>query len=159
MHSGSGRVEIGGHEWRGVTDPFGQQMLAMSAVEDSRFGQAAKIDVSISGVNVEFLRSVKDTAREIEGRRADVFWCAFDQETVQPWSGGLKKLFPGYMSAPAISWVGVGQRLVKITIESLWQSQNYPFGGKWSPADLKRRFPGAKGLDYVGVKVQEVIKP
>lgn len=158
MHSGSGRVTIGGYEWRGVTDPFGYQMLGMSAVEDPRFGQAAKIDVTISGVNVDFLRSVKDTARDIEGRRADVYWCAFDQETAEPWAGGMKKLFPGYMSAPAISWTGIGMRSVRITIESLWQSQNYPFGGKWSPADLKRRYPGAKGLDYVGVKVQEIIK-
>lgn len=158
LHNGVGRVTIAGQEWFGMSDPFGRQFIGISAVEDPRFGQAAKIDVTLAGVNVDFLRSVKDNARLIEGRLADVYWCAFDQETEEIWSGGLKKLFPGYMSAPAIHWTGIGVRAVSVTIETLWQSLNYPFGGKWTPADLKRRFPGAKGLDYVGVRVQEIIK-
>ncbi|RYG99558.1 MAG: transcriptional regulator, partial [Alphaproteobacteria bacterium] len=33
-----------------------------------------------------------------------------------------------------------------------------PFGGRWTSADQRRRYPGDKGLDYVGVKVTEIIK-
>ncbi|WP_368517487.1 transcriptional regulator [Rhizobium sp.] len=158
VHNGAGRVTIGGIEWRGLSDPLGRQFISISAVEDPRFGQAAKLDVVLSGVNLEFLRQVKDNARLIEGRRVDVYWAAFDQETQEVWVGGLKKLFPGYLSAPSIHWAGRGVRIVPITIESLWQSQNFPFGGRWTPADQRRRYPGDKGLDYVGVTVQEIIK-
>lgn len=159
LHNGGGRKMVGGFEWFGVSDPMGRQLVSISAVEDPRFGQAAKVDIVIAGVNIDFLRSIKDQGRQIEGRLADIYWCAFDQETEEVWASGLKKLFPGYLSAPKIRWSGLGARTVSITIESLWHSQNYPFGGKWSPADQRARYPGDKGLDLVGVKVQEVIRP
>lgn len=158
LHNGVGRKTVGGFEWRGVSDPAGGQLASISAVEDPRFGQAAKIDIVLAGVNLDFLRSVKDQGRQIEGRQADVYWCAFDQETQEVWPSGLKKMFPGYLSSPRISWSGIGSRTVSFTIESLWHSQNFPFGGLWTPADQKVRYPGDKGLDYVGVKVQEVIR-
>lgn len=158
VHNGVGKKFVGGIEWSGVSDPAGRQLVSVSAVEDPRFGQAAKIDIVLSGVNIEFLRSVKSTAREIEGAVADVYWCAFDQETQEVWAGGLKKLFPGYLSAPKRQSQGIGMRLVSFTIETMWQSQNFPFGGRWTSADQRRRYPGDKGLDYVGVKVTEIIK-
>lgn len=158
LHSGSGRVFVGGHEWRGVTDPGGSQLVSIGAVEEPRFGQAAKVDVVLSGVNVAFLRSIKDMARSIEGRSANIYWCAFDQETAESWGGGMKKLFPGKLSSPVMRWVGIGTRTVSFAIEGPWHSQNFPFGGKWNPADQRRRYPGDKGLDFVGVKVQEIIK-
>lgn len=158
LHNGVGRANVGGYEWRGVSDPAGGQLVSISAVEYPRFGQAAKVDIAIAGFNIDFLRSVKDQGREIEGRRADLYWCAFDQETQEVWSGGLKKLFPGFMSSPKIQWSGIATRTVSLTIESLWQSQNYPFGGRWNGADQRRRYPGDKGLDFAGVKVYEVIK-
>ncbi|HEX5940503.1 MAG TPA: transcriptional regulator, partial [Dehalococcoidia bacterium] len=106
----------------------------------------------------DFIRSVKGQARQTEGALADLYWCAFDQETQEVWSGGLKKLFPGYLSAPKRQSQGIGVRTVSFTVETLWQSQNFPFGGKWSPADQERRYPGDKGLEFVGVKVTEIIK-
>jgi hypothetical protein len=158
VHNGYGNVTIGDTEWHGVSDPAGRQLVSLSAVEDPRFGQAAKVDIVLSGVSVDFIRSVKQTAREIESSRADVFWCAFDQETHEVWPSGLKKLFPGYISAPKRHSQGIGVRTVSFTIETLWQSQNYPFGGRWTNADQMRRFPGDKGLEFVGVKVTEVIR-
>lgn len=158
LHNGVGRKTVGGKEWRGVSDPGGRQLVSISAVEDPRFGQAAKVDIVLSGVNAVFLRSVKDKARQTEGVKADLYWCAFDQETQEVWSGSLKKLFPGYLSAPKRQSQGIGLRTVSFTVETLWQSQNYPFGGKWSPADQERRYPGDKGLNFVGVKVTETIK-
>jgi hypothetical protein len=158
MHGGAGRVTIGGHEWRGITDPGGRQLVSIGSVEEPRFGQAAKLDIVISGVDLSFMRSIKDTAREIEGRAANVYFCLFDQETAEPWPSGLKKVFPGKLSAPVMRWVGINERTVSFSIEGPFQSQNYPFGGKWNPADQRRRYPGDKGLDFVGVKVQEIIK-
>ncbi|RKE84597.1 transcriptional regulator [Rhizobium sp. AG855] len=158
LHNGVGRQTVGGREWRGVSDPSGQQLVSISAVEDPRFGQAAKVDIVLSGVNSEFLRSVKDQARAIEGLTADLYWCAFDQETGEVWSGGMKKLFPGYLSSPKRQSQGIGLRTVSFAIETLWQSQNYVFGGAWTDADQQRRYPGDLGLQFVGVKVTETIK-
>lgn len=158
LHNGVGRKVVGGHEWRGVSDPAGQQLVSMSAIEDPRFGQAAKVDIVLSGVNVDFLRSVKDNARETEGAVADLYWCAFDQETQEVWSSGLKKMFPGYLSSPKRQSTGLGIRTVSFAVETMWHSQNFPFGGKWTDADQRRRYPGDKGLQFVGVKVQEIIK-
>lgn len=158
LHNGVGRQTVGGLEWRGVSDPAGQQLVSLSAVSDPRFGQAAKVEIVLSGVNVDFIRSVKDQAREIEGAPADLYWCAFDQETQEVWPSGLKRLFPGYLSSPRRASSGIGVRTVSFTIETLWQSQNYPFGGRWTPSDQERRYPGDKGLNFVGVKVNEIIK-
>lgn len=154
LHNGTGRVAVNGQEWRGVTDPLGSQMVSLNNIEEPRFGQAVAVEVTLSGANRDFFKSVHATARAIEGRRADLFWAAFDGETEEliiP----LKKLFPGKLSAPSLKWSGVGLRTVTVTIESIWSSQNYPFGGQWNPADQRRRYPGDKGLDFVGVKVSE----
>lgn len=158
LHNGVGRKTVGGFEWFGVSDPAGRQIVSISAVQDPRFGQAAKVDIVLSGVSADFIRSVKDEARQIEGALANIYWCAFDQETQEVWSGGLKPLFPGYLSSPRRTSQGIGVRTVSFTVESLWQSQNYPFGGRWTPADQERRYPGDKGLQFVGVKVNEIIK-
>lgn len=158
LHNGFGDKLIDGQLWHGITDPAGGQIVSIGTVEDPRFGQAAKVDVVLSGINVDFLRSVKTNGRQLEGRRVDMYWCAFDQETQEVWPSGLKKLFPGKMSSPKISWRGINSRTVAFTIESLWHSQNFSFGGLWTPADQKVRYPGDKGLDYVGVKVQEIIR-
>lgn len=155
VHTGTGRKTIGGYEWLGVTDPMGGQLVSMANVEEPRFGQAVAVQITLSGANKEFFKAVHTNARELEGRRADLFWCAFDPETEEVWPRGLVKLFPGRISSPALRWEGIGIRTVSITVESIWSSQNYQFGGKWNDADQKRRFPGDKGLMYVGVKVHE----
>ncbi|WP_315920450.1 transcriptional regulator [Mesorhizobium sp. SP-1A] len=154
LHSGTGRVMLGGHEWRGVTDPIGGQMVSMDNVEEPRFGQAVAVNITLSGANKEFFKSVHATARQIEGRRGDLYWAAFDGETGEVLIG-LKRLFPGKITSPSLHWQGIGVRTVSITLESIWSSQNYAVGGKWTPADQRRRFPGDAGLDFVGVKVTE----
>jgi len=154
-HNGVGRFTIGGREWRGVTDPMGGQLVSVSAVEDPRFGQAASVSVILGPISAVAWKEIKQTAREIEGRRWDLYWAAIDPETGEI-DVNLKKMFPGKMSAPALFRAGVGTRYASFTIESMWQAQNYPFGGKWNPSDQERRFPGDKGGQFIGVKVVEV---
>lgn len=155
MHSGTGRVDIGGHTWTGVTDPIGRQLVGIDAVEEPRFGQAVAVNIVMSGVNREFFREVHRLAREMEGRKANIYFAVFDAETERPWEPGLIRMFPGRISSPALRWEGIGVRTIAVTIESLWSSQNYQFGGKWTDGDQRRRYPGDKGLQYVGVKVYE----
>lgn len=154
LHSGVGQVVAGGYTWKGVSDPIGGQLVSISDVEDPRFGQAAKIDITISSVNLEFFRSVKGDARGIEGRPATIYFGMFDPETEDLIM--FRQLFPGFMSSPSLHRHGVGGRYIGLTIESFWEAQNYPFGGRWSPADQRRRYAGDKGLDLIGVKVSEV---
>ncbi|MDR7220361.1 transcriptional regulator [Aminobacter aminovorans] len=154
LHNGVGRITVGGRDWNGVTNPLGGQMVSLSNVEEPRFGQAVAVNITLSGANRAFLQTVHSTRREIEGRRADLYWAAFDGETGELLLG-LKRLFPGKITSPVIHWQGIGSRLVNVTIESIWSGDNYPFGGRWNDADQRRRYPGDKGLQYVGVKVQE----
>lgn len=154
LHTGTGRVTLGGYEWRGVTNPIGGQIVTLGNVEEPRFGQAVAVNITLSGANKEFFQSVHASRREIEGRRGDLYWAAFDAETGEVLIG-LKRLFPGKITSPALQWQGIGIRSVSITLESIWSSQNYAVGGKWNGADQRRRFPGDKGLDFVGVKVSE----
>lgn len=158
LHNGVGRVTIGGHEWLGVTDPTGGQLVSVASVEEPRFGQAPSVVIGIGGISVAFWREVKSTARQMEGRRCDVYWAAFDPETGEI-DITLKKLFPGKISAPSLQRAGIGIRNASFVIESLWQSQNYPFGGRWNAADQQRRYPGDLGGQFIGVKVQEVFNP
>lgn len=153
VHNGVGRVTVGGYEWRGVSDPVSGVLVSVDSIDDPRFGEAAAINIVLSGVNVAFWQSVKADARDLEGRDANIYWGAFDPETGE--NIIFKKLLPGKMSAPSLHRQGIGTRYVGLTIEGFWQAQNYPFGGRWNGADQKRRYPGDKGLDLVGVEVAE----
>lgn len=154
-HNGVGDIDIGGYTWTGVTDPIGGQLVNVAQVEEPRFGQAPTVAILIGGITVEFWREIKDTAREMEGRRCDMFWSEFDMETGQDMMS-LKKLFPGRITAPTLQKAGPGIRAAGFVIESMWQSQNYPFGGKWNASDQMRRYPGDLGGQFIGVKVNEV---
>lgn len=153
LHNGVGRISVEGQEYRGVSDPLSGQLVSISSIEDPRFGQAAKVDIVIAGVTATGFAQWKAEARDIEGRTATLRFGLFDPETGV--SRVFKPLFPGRMSAASLHRAGVGIRYIGLTIEGFWQAQNYPFGGRWTPADQRRRYPGDKGLDFVGVKVAE----
>jgi hypothetical protein len=155
VHSGVGRVVVGGKVYRGVTDPCGGRLVAVSQVDEPQFGQAASVTITLTGVNREFLKELKDSARDLEGRSANIYWAAFDAET-QRLLTALIPVFPfGRLTSPAITWQGVGQRTVTLTVESIWQAKNFAPGGRWSPADQRRRYPGDLGLDFMGVNISE----
>lgn len=155
LHSGVGRAQIGEHEYIGVSDPLSGRLVSVGQVEEPQFGQAAAVAIVLSGASKEFIRSTHAMARQIEGRPAKISWAAFDEES-QAIITPLIPLFPrGRMSAPAIHWQGIGVRYVTIMIENIWSAQNFAPGGRWNPADQRRRFPGDRGLDFVNVKVSE----
>lgn len=155
LHSGTGRVTIAGQEWVGVSDPIRGQLVSVSQVEEPAFGQAAAVTVTLGGANKEFIQSVHATAREIEGREAEISWAAFDGET-QEILIGLKKLFPrGRMTSPSIQWSGIGRRTVSITIENIFSAQNFAPGGRWNSTGQQQRYPGDLGLEFIGVAISE----
>lgn len=156
-HNGAGNVTIGGYEWFGVTDPVSGQMVSINAIEEPRFGQAASLGIVLSGIRAEFMREIYTLATDLEGLRADVYFVAFDTETLDI-AIPLKKLFPGFLSSPKNHWQAIGERYVSLTIESTWQAQNYPFSERWTNADQQRRYTGDLGLSLLGVTVNETTK-
>lgn len=154
FHSGTGTKTMGGFEWRGVTDPLGGQFVSMTTVEEPRFGQAISVNITLSGANIAFFKSVHDEARAIEGVSGKLYFAVFNGETEEILID-LTLLFPGKVTSPKLSWQGVGTRSIGLTLESIWSSQNFPFGSKWTDADQQRRYPDDEGLQFVGVKVSE----
>ena len=154
LHNGVGRANIGGYEWRGVTDPIGGRLASLSEIEEPQFGSSPAIQIILTGVDVAFMRSVKSLARQIEGRPAEVYFAVIDPETMEVLID-LRRIFMGSMSAPSLSWSGVNSRMVGLTIESIWSGMKFPSGGKWSSADQKRRYPDDLGLDFLGVEVED----
>lgn len=159
VHPGVGNFIIDGHEWRGVSDPMahgGGQLVYINAVEDPRFGQAVSVEIVISGANRDFIRYIHENAGSIEGVAANLYWAAFDADSgTAPF--GMHKPFPGLLSAPAIQWEGSGVRTVGFTIESVWLSQDDPYGGTWSYTGQLKRFPDDEGGEFIGIKVNETI--
>lgn len=155
MHSGAGRLNIGGYEWRGITDPIGNQLVGIQEIIDPRFGQASAVTIIIAGINLEFFQSVRADGLALEGKSADIYWAAYDQETGQNVIG-LKKLIKGKMTSPTVRWErGIG-RFITLSVEGPFHSMNFAFGGMWSPSGQRQRYADDSGGDLIGVKVTEV---
>lgn len=154
LHNGVGTVTLGGYEWRGVTDPIGGRLVSVSEVEDPQYGQAPAVTIGLTGVDLEFLRSIRATARDLEGAPCDMYWCMVDPETGDVLIS-LKRLFPGTLSAPVITLAGPGRRGIGFTVESIWSAKNFKPGRRWNSADQQRLYPGDLGLDFMGVQVAD----
>lgn len=159
LHNGFGEVELTVNgvlqTWRGMSDPLGGVLVGMSEIEDPRFGSAPTLDISLSGVDAAYLKSIKDIARDIEGLEANVYFGVVDPEELNDngLTVPLTPLFPfGRMTAPALSR-SAKENITLITIESFFQSQNYPFGGKWSDVGQQKRYTGDLGLSEIGTEV------
>lgn len=154
LHPGVGTVWAGGHEWKGVSDPIGGQLVSIGQVEDPRFGQAAAVAIVISGANPAFVKMIDEDAAAIEGSSVNLYWCCFDGETGEQIIP-LRSAFPGLLSSPAIEWDGPDRVTVAFTVESIWVSMNEPYGGEWSATGVAIMNPGDRGGEYIGVKVEE----
>lgn len=155
LHNGVGRITVGGKEWHGITNPGGMHLVNLEEIEEPRFGQAASVVITLGGISKDAWKEIKGMAREIEGRRCDLYFATFNPEYLEV-EVPLKKLFPGKVSSPSLHRQGIGIRYATFTIESLWQSQNYPFGGHWSSTGQQMRYPGDKGGQFIGVAVSEI---
>lgn len=153
LHSGVGEVEYNGETWRGVTNPLGGVLVSVTGVEEPRFGQAAAASIVLGGVTSTFWASVKADARDIEGRDATLWVAVFDPESEEIilW----EEMLAGKMTSPGLVRQGIGSRIMTLTIENFWASQNFPSGGRWNYADQLRRYPGDKGGQFIGQSIQE----
>jgi len=155
LHSGTGRVTIDGHEFIGVSDPANKRLVGVGQIEEPQFGAAAAVAIVLSAPSKELIQQVYADARDIEGRAATIYFAQFDAETQARISQLVPMIRHGKMSAPSIEIQGLRIRQVSLTVENIWSAHNYAPGGRWSPADMERRFAGDKGGAFIGVKIPE----
>lgn len=155
LHTGMTPVTIGGYEWEGVSDPFGGQMVSLTGMEEPAFGQAVAVDIMFSGANRDFFKACFDTRLTIEGTPCDLYYATFDGETGDVLIG-LKKLFPGKLTAPRFSITGTSIRAVSYRVVSPGEGLNFPeTNTNWSTAGQRARYPGDKGLDEISNDIIE----
>jgi hypothetical protein len=156
-HLGAGKVLVGGETWEGVNSVSRRQLVDLGEIQEPWFGTAPVVNAVFSGIDRAFLRAV--WTQPIEGVRCDLYWAAFNQETmaeVVP----LTILFEGRLSAPAIDMGRNVIRAVTVTIVSKNEGMNYPAPNTdWSPAGQRQRYPGDKGLDTIGSDIITIFKP
>lgn len=155
LHTGMGPKIVGGHQWEGVSDPFGGQLVGVGQIEEPRFGTAPAVDIVMSGANRAFLKTMWEDRHAIEGARCDMYFATFNAETGEA-VVGLKNLFPGKITAPKFSFVGSSIRAISMKVVSLWEGLNFPAtGSMWSPAGQRARYPGDMGLDLINADIFE----
>lgn len=158
LHTGSGRLVLGGQTWEGVSDPFGGQLVALSGMEEPRFGKAIAVDALFSGANRAFLKSVWDSRHAIEGAPCSLFFATFDPETGEVLIP-LKKVLPGKISSVRMSFAGSSIRAIAFKVVSIWEGLNFHVtGSMWSPAGQRKRYPGNRSLDWINSEIIEVYK-
>lgn len=160
FHTGVGRQTINGEVYYGVQDPLRGQLVEVSDVVEARSGETAKLDITLAGVTSAFFASIKDQAADIEGQPARIYWAAVDQESEKIWPSGLKLLFDGQLSSPKRQWAnndGQRIRVITMTIEGPFNSENYSWGRMFSYSGQLREVSGDQYFQFLGVQVKEVI--
>ena len=157
FHNGAGNVTVGGLQWEGVTDPFGERAAIVQEIDYPEFGTAPAVVIPIVGCDATFMSYMRSNDATIEGRPARIYIAAIDPETMET-AIPLRLIFRGRITGIKPVWEGIGTRTVVVVLESIWHARNFGYDGKWNDASQRRRFPGDKGQQYVGVKVTEFRK-
>jgi hypothetical protein len=152
-----GRVIADGQEWEGVSDTFGERIAFVQTIDAPALGTAPAYQFGVLAADVAFMKYILTNARLIEGTPAELFMGVFDGETGEQVIG-LKTLVKGRLSSARTFWSGIGERAVSVIIEGLLQGKNYSYDGRWSSAGHRRKYPGDKGADFIGVTVSELWK-
>jgi hypothetical protein len=158
-HLGAGKVTVAGEVWEGVNSVSRRQLVDLGEIQEPWFGTAPVVNAVFSGVDRAFLREVWTQRDQIAGARCDLYWAAFNQETMQEVIP-LTLLFNGRLGPPSIDFGRNVIRAVTIQIESKNEGMNYPAPNmEWSPAGQRQRFPGDKGMDTIGSDIVTIFKP
>jgi hypothetical protein len=159
LHPGTGVLTVGGFDWIGCGDPGGNRLIEIGSVELPTVGVAAVVELRMSGINVEFLRGVRrvlaENYREVEGRRADLYFAVFYPETVTPIGNPIPFFTDARMTAPSFKMEGPNSRTVTLSVEGIFSAKNFAPNGRHTEADQRRRYPGAQDRfhQYVGANL------
>lgn len=156
-HNGVGNALVGGFEWAGVTDAFGERAVMVQEVDYPEFGTAPAITIPLFGCDAAFMAYMRANDKLIEGRAAKLYIAVIDPETMDV-AIPLRMIFTGQITGVRPVWEGIGTRTIILIIESIWQAKNFGYNGIWSNAGQQRKWPGDKGGQFIGVPVTEFWK-
>lgn len=158
FHRGVGTAAAGGHEWEGLTDPGQTRLTKVSAVEMPSPNVAAKIDLTLTGVDRELLAQLRADVRIIYTAECELYVQVVNPDTRET-IGDPVTIFPnGRCGMPRFEATGVGVRSITIPVDGIWANKNFAPGGRLNDADQKSRYAGDRGLERVGSPAQELIK-
>jgi hypothetical protein len=154
LHEYAGDLVAGGQTWVGVSKASGQRLASIGAVEYPMPNVATKVDIVMTGVDADYVRTLRTDEGEVEGRSAELFLLVLDKDD-RP-VGDPFPIFPdGTMTAPGFK-ARRGLREVSVTIESFWLNKNFPASARWNDANHGRRHPGDRVFQYTGGQVEEI---
>lgn len=160
MHNGAGSLLIGGEWYRGVSNPAGSRMVKIGTIVHPEFGKAAAVEIILTGADLEFFKEMHDIGRDLEGRSATIYFVLFDQETQEIVLGPYSVFPRATLSAIKLSaGPEFGLRNIAFNVEGPFADINFPAMGSWSGAGQRGRYSGDKGMDFMGIEVQEVLEP
>ena len=154
LHEYAGDLVAGGETWVGVSKASGQRLASIGAVEYPMPNVAAKVDIVLTGVDADYVRTLRTEEGEVEGRPAELFLLVLDGNDKPV--GDPFPVFPdGTMTAPGFK-ARRGMREVSVSIESFWLNKNFPATARWNDANHSGRKPGDRLFQYVGAQVEEI---
>lgn len=157
-HLGAGTLVVDGDEYYGVTDPSGARVVSIGYVELPTVQIAAKLDITIRGVDQDFVSLIMTDARLVFGSPMELFFVPIDMTTYQPKGPKFLMFDNGRCGMPTITANASGLRAITIPVDGIWATKNFAPGGRMNNADQTRRFPGDRGAELIGGPAAERIK-
>lgn len=151
MHywNGNMRLEAGGRLWHGFADGA---LISLEGLVEGRGTESAQIMLNLSGTTPEINLLALQTAEDQADKVVEIFFQFFDvnwQVTGVPVSVWL-----GISQPMTVTFVKgedgeEDQRSISLPAENLFYNRSRPAGGRYTAADLERRFPGDRFCDYM----------
>ena len=161
FHAGHGDIVAGGYTWQGVSDPGQTRMVQVGAVELPKVQVAAKVEITLTGVDRTLLAQLRADVSVIYGAAAEIHFLIADYETGEPVLDPVLMFDNGICGMPTFTASiagGVGVRTMIVPIDGIWANKNFAPGGRLNDAHQKARYPGDLGMELIGGPAYERIK-
>lgn len=158
FHAGVGKIPAGGYDWEGVTDPGQTRVVSLSAVKLPSPKVAAKVDVTLSGIDRSFLAQLRADVGVIYTAAAEIYLQVGDPDTYEMVGNPVVIFRDGVCGMPKFAADRQGRRAITIPIEGIWANKNYAPGGRLNDASQKARYAGDRGGELIGSTAYERIK-
>lgn|GEM_PF-1344111 len=158
FHRGVGTITAGGKKWEGVTDPDKTRVVSIGAVELPTVKSASKVDITLAGLDKEFLSALRQEISVIYGAPAELYLQVYNHDTYETISEPVLWFDNGVCGMPTITANAKGERSIVIVIDGILAAKNFPPGGRMNDANQKARYPDDRGAELIGSTAYEIIR-
>lgn len=155
LWNGNYKITAGGHDWFGI-----RKLGSIEGLDDDGALQSSELKFTVSGVDTRLLAmAVSENRAGYIGEIAKVWLCFFDED----WQVIQDDGNPVARAAGIIDGVEVSrqpmegggtQRIITLTAQNIFYARNIPPASFFTNRDQDIRFPGDRGLSYVGDLVE-----